>query len=862
MKKRRYVDWSILLLCIIGFMIEFLSTSIVADITVYVLGCFGILYCLCCIVVFCYPIRRDWILAKGNFLIKVLNFVLLIPFVLASVFNWIDKRESDPRNLLFDENLYTYSKASVDTLGVSRMSIFKDPLFLDIHDLEIINDSVVIRRSKLPKYGVAEQRDPSLFWTVYCHFMDSGNQHMAASETGRKRAALIAILGFLLMNGLLISTLIDWFDRRRDLWIRGEISYRFFKRRFRLSKHYVVIGGGDVVVGIVEQLLCRRNKRGLPYIVVQTSGDVDALRRRLFSTLTEPQQRHIVLYYGSSTSEEDLWRLGLNNAEEVYILGEDAGSDDVDSYHDTLNMECLKLLQKLYMQTSNGERITAKLGEVNELKAKFRMARASAQSKAEASAQSKAEAKAAAKAAVKALREVADNAELDRWWGERPRLKCRVMFEYQTTFSVFQFFDMDEQIGTYIDFKPFNYYEMWAQKVLINREVEQSVIENRFKQMRGYLPLEGSEGIAQDSDDYVHLFIVGMSRMGVAMGIEAAHLAHYPNYTEQRPIRTKITFIDANADSEKDFFIGRFKDLFNLSHWRYGAAKEGTLVWEKVNAPQYDMCNHIGGDFLDIEWEFVGGGVEQSAIQDYILSSADTNAKVTIAICLPESNRAHAAALYLNRKIYESDRILQVLVYNRNGSAIINAIGANNLHHPYLGKLRSFGCATECMVINHVDISEYIGNQIDRAYNGGKEEYAIEEEKEYGGKSKEAMRWSSIYNGNTIWTKLRSIGFNPDTTTIDEGAIQILADVEHNRWNVEELLMNFRPLTATEQADVVAGKVTKDQKKSEMAHLNICSNRVLLEIDAASQENDKTLTSVLGDIYHKVKMMDETTARD
>ena len=123
------------------------------------------------------------------------------------------------------------------------------------------------------------------------------------------------------------------------------------------------------------------------------------------------------------------------------------------------------------------------------------------------------------------------------------------------------------------------------------------------------------------------------------------------------------------------------------------------------------------------------------------------------------------------------------------------------------------------------------------------------------------MLWSSIYNGNTLWTKLRSIGFNPQNPVIDENAIQTLADVEHNRWNVEELLMNFRYLTSAEQADVIANKLTKNQMKSKMAHLNICSNKRLLEIDKGAQRYDKDLTAVLGEIYQKLKQMDEESKR-
>ena len=787
MNRDEYFDWCILLLCFWGFIMELIITSI-ADFTVCILGCLGIFYCIYYLFVFCSPIKRDWILAKGNFLIKVANFVLLIPFVITFVFTILGN--FSPKNLVFDENLYIYN--NMDTLGVVNHDTSRNSFYLKAHNLEAINDTIIVRRNKISDCEIRTQEDPSLFWTIYYHFIDPGNQHMTTSETGRKGAALIAILGFLLLNGLLVSTLISWFDRRRDQWIKGEIDYKYFKRWWRCRKHYIVIGGSDVVVGVVEQLL---RKYPYAYVLIQTSSDVDTLRRKLFSTISERQQAQIVIYYGSCTSEEDLLRLGLNNAEEVYLIGEDTRSDDVESYHDTLNMKCLELLRKLYMQTANGKEITAKASDVNKFKERLKELEKEDQSERK----------------EKEFRENAENAELELRWKSRPRLNCRVMFEYQTTFSVFQFFDIDEQMSTYINFKPFNYYEMWAQKVLVNREVEKDIIEANFNKL-GYLPLEGSEGITYGSDNYVHFFVVGMSRMGVAMGLEAAHLAHFPNYTEQNKIRTKITFIDTNAASEKDFFIGRFRDLFSLSHWRCANIDEnGKLQWKSQDIHTPTGYDYLGGDFLDVEWEFINGGIEQDAIQDYILSCTSSKARVTIAICLPESNKAHAAALYLDKRIYESDRLLQVLVYNRNGSAIIDAISKNNMRYPYHGKLRSFGCAADCMAIDHVEISEYIGEQIDKAYNGDKEGNAIEKEK-YIGKSKEAMRWSSIYNGNTMWTKLRSIGFNPNEPVINEKSIQVLADVEHNRWNIEELLMNFRPLTPLEQDDVTAQRIAKEKK--------------------------------------------------
>ena len=646
---------------------------------------------------------------------------------------------------------------------------------------------------------------------------------MTRSQSGRGWSALIAILGVFLLNGLLVSSIVGWVDSRKEKWLKGEVRYPRFLRH---KSYDVLIGGNDMVVGLVKQKLDTGK-----YILIQTSSDVESFRRKLFSILTDEQQKHIIIYYGIRTSEEDVAELYLENAEEVYIVGEDRRDDDMESFHDTMNMECLNLVYEIYKKSPKGQAIADMLPRVEAYRKQLKAHEND-------------------KKAIAALRENEANKELDEKWGKRPRLNCRVMFEYQTTFSVFQFFDLEAQMDEYINFIPFNSYEIWAQNILINKCVNPEDFEKS-----NYLPLEGCNGIKKDDDAYVHLFVVGMSRMGIAMAIEAAHLAHYPNY-ESKKIRTKITFIDKNAKEEKEFFMGRFQSLFALSNWRYGSVNnDDSFEWENTHSVSNEWA-HLGGDFLDIEWEFINGGIECASIQDYILASANPNARITIAICLPESNRSHAAALYLNKKIYESKSVLQVLVYNQYGNAIVDAVSKGKSAYPFCGKLRGFGCNENSNVCEHLEFSEEIGRQIEKAYAEGKEQYAINAPGAFSGKSKAAGKWSSIYNGNTLWTKLRSAEFDLSAAEQDDDAIDMLANTEHNRWVVEQLLMNFRPLTAEEQNEVInsddKGK-TKNIYKSQMAHLDICSNSKLKEIDGGVRKYDIILTKCLVGIYNELR---------
>lgn len=772
----------------------------------------------------------DWHLINGNFLRKICCLVLLMPFALTGITAiFIDS----PKELAYEDNLYKCSEQGV------------------------------------PCYAKHKQESPNLFWSTYYHFVDPGNQHMTTSQNGRGWSALIAILGIFLLNGLLVSSIIGWIDSRKEKWLKGEVRYKCF---LKLKKHYVVIGGNDVTVGIVSQILyeiIKANNIFHPYVLIQTSRDVESFRRELFSNLTEEEQKLIVIYYGNRTSKEDIKELVIENAKEVYIIGEDIRTDDIESYHDTINMECLKLIS-------------------------------------------------------------ANIQNVEKYNREKP-LVCRVMFEYQTSFNILQVTDVD---GQKIDFRPFNYYETWAQNVLVCQELEK-------KENCKYLPLEDFDGIQAGQDTFVHLVVVGMSRMGLAMAIEAAHLAHYPNFCTNKK-RTRITFIDASMEQEKHFFMSRFKEMFSLANYRDITNATGNIYSDLKAYPWLNpledisckspYCNsdHLGKDFVDIEWEFINGSIENPNIQQYFADAAsNADAKLTIAICLPENSRAIAAATYLPDSVYKSDSTLQILVYQRLNSDLLFQINQNKRFND---KLKAFGMNSLCYNSGLVEISEFIAKKVNYAYD----QYAWERikmryegeglidddynslsnylysdtkisssDKEYirsecekwmdgnnnegcyqviceklknfqndlrryiskqndhsegtSGKSKSAKMWSNKYNVYSMWTKFRCFGVNPTKPQDFEDRTVIMSELgkmEHNRWIVEQLLLRFRPLMKDEQdkaqiTNLYSSTKEKGIYKKEYAHLDICSNDKLNSIDYNMAELDQALVKVLPGAYRE-----------
>ena len=84
----------------------------------------------------------------------------------------------------------------------------------------------------------------------------------------------------------------------------------------------------------------------------------------------------------------------------------------------------------------------------------------------------------------------------------------------------------------------------------------------------------------------------------------------------------------------------------------------------------------------------------------------------------------------------------------------------------------------------------------------------------------------------------------------------LLAELEHNRWNMEKLLMGYRQLTSEEKAILLDKEVgsdrdnEKDRLKGDLikAHADICDFHKLKNIDPGIEDYDYLLTLMIPDI--------------
>ncbi|MCQ2319330.1 MAG: DUF2152 domain-containing protein [Bacteroidales bacterium] len=403
---------------------------------------------------------------------------------------------------------------------------------------------------------------------------------------------------------------------------------------------------------------------------------------------------------------------------------------------------------------------------------------------------------------------------------ENRKIGCVTYLRNRSTFALFQTSDIMNEVKKKIDFQPFNFDETWARKLFVNCESKVNGIN---------YPSLDRDGIDKDSDKYVHLIIVGMTQMGVMLGMEAAHICHFPNFITKRR-KTKITFIDENADAEMKFLVGANNRFFENCRYKY-------------RYKNHEVRSNPNNDFLDVMFEFFKGNIGNEWIRGYIEECANNDREIlTIASCMDDTAKSLAAGLYLPDAVYdkglsvdgrkEKDEVV-VLVRQNTSAELLNIIKKGNAKYRKYRNVYPFG-----MLNDGCELDETLtrwAKRINYLYcvfddlGGAPSLYPDDVvDGEWNGCSV-SDKWSNIYNAMTIPTKLRSVGVDYKSLicrSLTEEEIGPLAEVEHNRWNVERLLMGYRPVTEKESDEIEksiaeGGSLKKDYKNRLKAHYDI-----------------------------------------
>lgn len=645
-----------------------------------------------------------------------------------------------------------------------------------------------------------------LFWTLFFVFKLFGSSispvqafiqmtnptEWEPSLHGSNAVALVAlnVFGMFVLNGLLLTFLINWVSNRRSKAENGLARYGNVTR----GRFTVIIGGHPTVPSLAHNIFKDSSDKS-EFILIQTRRDPERLRKEIFAEIADANLRkHIIIYSGDRTSWHELVDLSLEKALAVYIVGEAPHIDGTS--HDALNLKCWELIN---------EHITVELDSAH-------------------------------------------------------KIPCHIMFDHRATLSAFQNSDLRAEASAAFSVEPFSFYDVWASKVIADAGTGDSC----------YIPLDGTGGIRSDSRERAHIIIVGMSKMGMAMAVEAAHVAHYPNFDNPevgRP-RTLITFIDRNAKREMMQFSSRFNEILKLARWRYLAAPGDFAehhagewnIYDSVSAIA-GRCNdryrwnypledesfgspyyggYLGEDFIDIDFEFIQGDVELPSVQKYIADAcADKLSKTTVAVCLPLSSEAMSAALYFHDSVYENAQ--EILVMQNQTGAMVDALRGSLAGAGYskYKSLRPFGMvdgfdypkpdknfAAKCVAYAYACLDRREGPDFFTEYTRvGERRFIANIEANWftftseKGKSVTSQRWSNFYCAATFASKMRDIGLPvvSDNELTDADAVECLARVEHTRWLFEQLLTGYRPVDKSYADRYPIGNISDDDKKLRRA---------------------------------------------
>ena len=623
-------------------------------------------------------------------------------------------------------------------------------------------------------------------WLLPIYLLIDSNalNNLYIGDTGQENAVhgwmLIAssitfLFGAFVFNGIIIGIITTSIERRVDNHRQGHLHYL-------KSGHYVIVGYDDMVPSIISHIF---NKDEEAYVLILTAKDTIGIRERLLKSFSEQRMKHIIINYGHRTSTEYYKDIRLEAAEEVFVVGNHSNPA-----HDAINVECVDSISR-YLKDKE----------------------------------------------------------------QKPaRITC--VFKDLDTYAAFKTSEIFNEINNLkIDFLPYNFYTGWAKQVFVKRLYRD--FDNPGKEYR--YPLVYGKGIKPDDDKYVHLVFVGTTNFAVAFAMEAAHVLHFPNADKRK---TRITFIDVKVDKEKDEFITRNRHFFEVQPYYFYDLTNEKIEKKEEQGLRDEYVIFTGEDraFLDVEFEFIKGNVFSKKVQDEIskwasehknnkqclsifLALADQRENFVMGMNMPDEVYAYEVPVFIRQNRSdnfvtnlrnedtkkEGEKFTYCVV--KEGEVKSKERDARYAHiYPFGTNETAFSADDHSLkrakLINYLyetanyETYKFQGILVLDAIPEAK---IWEEANAMWQKLSVALKWSNLYNSYTMRTKqrtlraMRGLGIDDesrDYDTLSDYEVKQLAIVEHNRWNVEKLLMGYRKPKKNEDKykyPEFAGKLKKNK---------------------------------------------------
>lgn len=385
------------------------------------------------------------------------------------------------------------------------------------------------------------------------------------------------------------------------------------------------------------------------------------------------------------------------------------------------------------------------------------------------------------------------------------KLFCHLLLQSNATLRLLQTTDFNDDIREKIDIYPFTMLEVGSRAIRLDYEP-----------------------ITIQSQKTVHLVLFGMGDMSEAIAINAAHVAHYPNFVRDSKLRTRITVVSENARKCYRQWTARYKYLFDNSYYRVVTPREKEVI-SFFHKPKY--AEHGIDDFVDIEWEFVEASVHDDMLKDKLRLWSDENSKQLLSVVFAhDDDKINLEEVRtLPSEILKSN--VHVYCYQKSKSfvSLLKMEDIDNIKffgmygEGYDVRLPLIRMAKTVNYIYHLCYKDNIANWEGRLV------YAVEIDKELRDtlwdKLSSVKRQSNVSNAMNIPTKLHSVNIEDKDWEkfydISQNDIEILAQVEHNRWSVEELILGWRPCNAEEDKLVESDISQKDVLKKRKIHYDL-----------------------------------------
>ena len=321
--------------------------------------------------------------------------------------------------------------------------------------------------------------------------------------------------------------------------------------------------------------------------------------------------------------------------------------------------------------------------------------------------------------------------------------------------------------------------------------------------------------LKEESSRYSHIVIIGCGEIADRVGIVAAHLSHYPRYSDGTMRKTLISFIGEGMRPWMNHLVSQKSNLFELCHYSY-ISPEGEI--ESIEPDERY------GDFLDLEWEFIDADETSPMVRSYLSDCASSEQQaVSIVVCYDSQSRNEDALVHLPFELKDCKKGVFV---QRRSEILLKAASCS-----MFGEVMLFGPGSDGYKNNFFPLRCQDGMKVNDIY-----------EKAYGSGRDSQTAWYSICEAHKLSSIYcyEAIGLKKKCFEADTDAMK-LYECEHRRWMAGVLLLGYRAMTPEEiERTRAEGKVK--EMKAQFRHVDIVPFE---DLPKEEQDKDKVLLDEL-----------------